>query len=594
MSEFRSVAIATIAAGAVLALAPRAQITLDPNIGSPLGMTDDSIAPDNPLGFEFTFPDGSAVTHVEIDSNGRILMPLSDTTDGSESVVEFMGQRASICAYWDDLTPDGPGTDDVYFHSYFDGTQQVAVITWRDVVEFGAAMPFTFQVVLREDDTFSMYWDARTPATDALVGITSGDGTPDPGSRDLSCGPTLVTRSDPTLYEQFTSFDLQDAWLDFSRDGTGGWVVATPFVGSCPPGPQHAVATRVGVGCGGQPPLTSKMEFVPDFVGGYIVLPATVDFDPSFGSGLGITSNNSTQPADLGFDFTMPDGQIVTSIDVDVNGRLVLNAQSDPTPTVSDLLNHAGPVIAPLWGNFEVTGSVAQGTVMFASNGVDYAVITWDRVGYAGAQRPVTWQVQLFGATHPARPNSWAVLYEDLEGFRIHDNPAFRHWIVGCSAGSGAADPGESDFSADLPIVSLSNPNIYEFFDRAVPEVWDLTNDGPSTLQLSFDSRPVIGGTFDLTLRNIHQSATSAWILIGFQNVDTDLSILGLPCSLYSSANFPAQPMVWTQGTGTASYSLPISGAPGIPLVLQAVTVRFGSNPLNVEFSNAVAGRTGS
>ncbi|MCA8943713.1 MAG: hypothetical protein KDB80_14215, partial [Planctomycetes bacterium] len=283
----------------------------------------------------------------------------------------------------------------------------------------------------------------------------------------------------------------------------------------------------------------------------------------------------------------------VFALAVDSNGRLIVGGLSDASPTRTEFFGAAGGVIAPAWGDFDVTNPASTGTIMFATNNVDYATITWNGVAQFQGSVPLTFQIQLFGANHATNPNGWTVVYEDMGALDVGLGFGQGNWIVGCTQGGGTGDPGEVDMTA-LPASSSGNPTVYEFFAHSVPEVWDL---GPTTtpgLELSFSSLPVIGTTFDLMLDNIPANTTQVWMLIGFRNLDLDLRILGIPCHLYSSVNFPAQPMAWMPGALTATYSLPISGMPGIPLVMQGVVANIGANPLNLEFSNAVEGRTGN
>jgi hypothetical protein len=167
--------------------------------------------------------------------------------------------------------------------------------------------------------------------------------------------------------------------------------------------------------------------------------------------------------------------------------------------------------------------------------------------------------------------------------------------LIGCSAGGGAVNPGETDLLS-LPIATAGRPTQYELFDHTTGEVYDLQSPA-NGLALSNLTEPVIGGRLDLRLDNIAPSASAVWLMIGFRNRPADLSVLGAPCFLYSDNAVPPVPMVWGgPGVRTATYSihLPASTAARVPLVLQGAVVNLGVNPLNVETSNAVEGTTGS
>lgn len=583
------------AAAATLVVTSSAQVVFDPNIGSPLSLGNDSIAAGNVLGFSFEFPDGTSVTSVDIDSNGRVLRPNGGLSDPTESIAELLTAGSSICVLWDDLDPSDPGADDVYFHTYNDGSNDVAVITWKDVVKSGQSTTFTVQAVLRDDDSFSMWWSASTPAGEGLVGASAGSNGADPGVFDLDCGPLLSTQGEPTLYELFdggSPFDLAGHGIDWLPFGGGVYAVSTPFSGTCVPPTPPTQARRTGIACGGiETPVA--IDFKPDGTGGYNVTTSTNTYDGNVGGSLGIATDEGIAIAVLNFTFLMPGGTPVTALAVDANGRLIIGGLSDASPTMAEFLGAAGGVLAPAWGDFDVTNPASTGAIKFATNGTDYATVTWDHVAQFQGTIPLTFQIQLFGANHATNPNGWTVVFEDMAELDTNLGFGQGNWIVGCSAGGGAADPGEHDMTS-LPIASASDPTVYEFFAHSVPEPWDLGPTSTPGLELAFSSLPRIGTNFDLGLSNIPAGASAAWMLIGFSNLELDLSVLGVPCDLYSSIAVPAQPMTWTVGSPTASYSLPITGMPGIPLVMQSVIVNLGANPLGLEFSNAVEGLSGN
>lgn len=579
----------------LVAATASAQVAFDTNIGTGLGLTDNSLSANNALGFSFTMPDGTVITAIDIDSNGRILPPGGDTNDQSETRSEFLNESTSICPYWDNIRPTGSGNDDVFFNAYNNGVQNVAVVTWQNVTEVnGSQTPFTIQCTLRADGSFGMYWDSNTPTSDCIVGVSAGGGVQDPDQWDLNCGPGFNTMSTATAYQRFpaASFDMAGGWLDWYPNGLGGWAVVTPnLVGICTPPIPNAFARSSGQGCGGIPAPPKEIDYIPDGVGGYIIVPSANTYDPNLGASVGITADDGVGTVNLGFNFALPGGTVVTQLDVDSNGRLG-NAfgLSDYSPTIAEWLVD-GEQIAPFWGDFNVNDTDTLGDIMFQTNNVDYATITWDRVAQFAGDAPLTWQIQLFGESHPVFPNGWTVIYHDIDAFDLSVGTTGADWLIGANDGLGI-DPGEADLTA-LPVVTVGVGIVYELFEDGV-DTWDLVQAGPNGLTLSNNTDPVIGANFDLTLENVSANSTAAWMLIGFQNLNLSLAPLGMPaCTLYSSISLPAQPMAFTAGNSTATYSLPISGAPGIPLVMQAAVVNIGANPLGIEFSNAVVGATG-
>ncbi|MCA8944234.1 MAG: hypothetical protein KDB80_16835, partial [Planctomycetes bacterium] len=304
-----SYALVAILGSPLLVATASAQVVFDPNVGTGLSLGDDAMSRGNALGFGFAFPNGATVTAIDIDSNGRILPPGSRLSDPTASIGELLANGTSICPLWSDLDPSAAAADDVYFHAYNNGSHLVAVITWKDVVEAGQTTPFTVQVVLRDDNSFSMWWSATAPAGSSLVGMSAGANGADPGVSNLNCGPLLSTSGEPTLYETFAagSFDLAGNGINWLPFGGGVYAVSTPFVGTCVPPVPPTQARMTGVGCGGVS-TPRAVDYVPDGSGGYHVLESTNVFDPNVGSSIGIVTDEGIAVAPLGFSFTMPSG----------------------------------------------------------------------------------------------------------------------------------------------------------------------------------------------------------------------------------------------------------------------------------------------
>ncbi|MBK8978744.1 MAG: hypothetical protein IPM29_22830 [Planctomycetes bacterium] len=151
--------------------------------------------------------------------------------------------------------------------------------------------------------------------------------------------------------------------------------------------------------------------------------------------------------------FSMPGGLGTTNaIDVCTNGYVYLQTNlrsADFSPSVSELLTNEARICVP-WNDFDPS---AAGNVRLRTTGLR-TIVTWERVAtfaQAGSENIV--QLQMF-PNGSFTINSWIV----VDGFQ---SPIF-----GISPGNGAADPGETDFSASLPFSSAVG-TVYEAFSNS-------------------------------------------------------------------------------------------------------------------------------
>jgi len=182
------------------------------NIGTNLGLTDDSVSPPQNLGFSFQIPGGGTTTQVEVSSNGYIWLEVglgggNGCCNGTVST--FLSLAARIAPMWHDLNPSAGGTVN------FNALPGKAVITWNAVPEFSSGGANTMQIQLFQDGSFQLTWQAIANISHtALVGFTSGHNVPDPGAIDwttavpFSVGPfglplTLAATSRPVIGTNF-------------------------------------------------------------------------------------------------------------------------------------------------------------------------------------------------------------------------------------------------------------------------------------------------------------------------------------------------------------------------------------------------------
>lgn len=547
------------------------------SIGTRLSLASDTIAPNNALGFAFPWPDGTTSTSIDIDENGRILPSGRGALSQSfPDPYEIINGLPSLMVFWTDLEQLGSGADGIYFRT--NGTD-TAWVTWEDVVigsygygYYGYVIPFTVQAELRSDGTCRFSFDQDTAAATyyyvpgyggyynglPAIGVSAGGGVNDPGSRDLSNAlfGSVNSGLDPIVYEDFNyyyyGFDLADEGIEFRPNGSGGYVVsqATCMGGTA----QLAFVSRTCV------PRAQQLLGVPDGAGGYSVTPGTTDFSGSFGSSLGQTFGVSTQA--LGFNFTMPGGQVVTSIDIDPNGRIQEGSRGsvDDSPSVAELLGSTGGVIAPFWTDLV---SDRFSDIFFSTDNAGTARITWWQFMQPGSFDRLSFRLEL------RAPGTWECVYEDVSAFAAAD------LLVGCSGGGGAADPGESDFSAGT-VGTGGGATAYELFSSS--EVFDLSGGVPFELLPS--SRATLGTVFRSRLDTIPPTATLAAVLIGFSNPALNLGLVfpGLDCDLATNpvltVNMASRG--WSPGTPTASFDLDLTNVTmltGLQVYLQGLIV---------------------
>ncbi len=185
----------------------------DNNVGTDLGMGDDTIV-NTPLGFSFTFPDGTAVTSVDVDSNGRILPPGSDGSDFTPSVAEMLSGPSALYPFHTDLSPNLGGAVRAYQGAGY------TTITWWNVPQFGQTNAISVQATLRPDNTVTYSYRNLGNFTpdEVLVGNARGNDQSDPGESDL----TALSSSFTNLYEFFDvpGGDLLDLQMTMQADTT--------------------------------------------------------------------------------------------------------------------------------------------------------------------------------------------------------------------------------------------------------------------------------------------------------------------------------------------------------------------------------------
>lgn len=180
---------------------------------------DDTVTGPHALGFEFVYPGGRGyTTEIDISSNGAVYLESGtniDTRCCSADVVDFLRATPSFSVYQEDFDPSpNLGRGRIWFDVQGVAGQAVAVITWDDVLEWGAPQSsINMQCQLHEDGRCVLRWFGVTPVgREALVGWSAGGGQPDFGSDDLDTLP--LDTGDGTV-----SRPLELGWSGLPRVG---------------------------------------------------------------------------------------------------------------------------------------------------------------------------------------------------------------------------------------------------------------------------------------------------------------------------------------------------------------------------------------
>ncbi len=546
---------------------------LNPNLGIGTGSASDTVTLCAPLGFNFTFPNGSAHSAVSCDSNGRIFPVGADITDFSPSLAELLSDTTALCPLW---TDQGGGTfDDVYCWS---NGVDTATITWVDTRYNFGSVPFTVQAELHADGSFRYVYDERMRdvtfnADPVYVGFTDGNGlSSDPGPSDWSTiigGSPISSGSSRVAYDN-GRFDLSGIALDFTPNGIGGYTTTASTCG-------FAFVAPFGESCANAPPTSLRYTF--GVFGAFNTTVGDDAMDMTPGIPMGHT-DDSIRSAVLGFDIQFPDGTTTNAIDVDSNGRILpVGADgSDFTPSVGEMIGEASPHYNVFWT--DLVPNATDASIDFFTNGASLATVTWRNCRQFGTLERVTVQAQL-------RPTALSVSGITIVFADTADFDSTKDLLIGASVGGGAADPGESDLSMD---VSGFEPNIYEFFDAGV-DVYDMQPVRPSP-EIEFLSHPINGDVFEVLLSDMRSTHQGAFLMLGFSNLNLPLGIIGLPCTLYSDNAIPAIP-IGTPGMPDALFSLSIQDV-GTPLVIQGAILDPGINALGVDLTSALQAVTGN
>ena len=566
----------TTAAAAQIANAP----CFEQNFGANLGAGDDTIAPNNALGFTFPGPAGP-VTAIDISSNGFIWLGSdSNSRCCAGNANQFITDPASIAAMWEDLYP--PGGGGVFFNTFpsTGGAPARAVITWSADPEYASSIGTvtmqvqllsTGEIVIAHDATCVLDWHT------ALIGVTRGIGaTANPITFSSIVGAPINTGTNPTAYQEFTgNYDLAGRSYEFIPNGQGGYLIFERA--AC----RFAAFTRYGTGCPARRSMTFYEAFasgafdlsntnilcVPNGQGGYVGIPGPGTFFNGFANNIGAGDDTVTTVA-LPFSFSHPGGS-TSSLDVCSNGRVWLVPNSSGasySPTVFDFLNDP-TCIAPLWADWYPPGAPAGGGVFADPDPSNNSFcITWSNVPMYPGVGLNTMQLALFS------DGTFEFRYQSV----VNNASTGGDAIVGYTTGNGATDPGGIDISAALP------------FDSGLSAT-------PLTLDAAAGSLPRIGTTFTMNTGAIPSGTPLGFMLLSLFQTSTDLTPFGMPgCTGWVDFLTPGAHAVLAFPTPgvTAPFGVHIPNSQslvGASVFAQSATLSGGFTPLGVIASNGGA-----
>jgi hypothetical protein len=168
-------------------------------VSAPLGLANDTVSPAQPLGFTFALPNGAPTSSVWIADDGYLWLDAAGIADFTPAVNELLTQGARLAPLWMSLNPAGGS-----IHFDVDAPNNVAYVTWSGVPETGnPAATITMQVALFANGDLEYRYAAETISTAsntfALVGMSPGGGSLDPGNRDISATMPFSTAPDQVV-----------------------------------------------------------------------------------------------------------------------------------------------------------------------------------------------------------------------------------------------------------------------------------------------------------------------------------------------------------------------------------------------------------
>lgn len=536
------------------------------DIGSGLGMANDTLSTNHALGFSFPVPGGGTTNAVDISSNGFLWLETGSSPEAAPafSLSSLWLNPPRICALWHSLVM-ASNDSDVYFRSFGDR----AVITWKNLQVINRPEIFTLQCTMYPSGRVLFAHIGDLPQVQTITGVVAGNSTINQ--------PAPVNIATQSSWN--SNFEAGWFWQPLSS-GHGARVFSTAptttgFAGVDQTGLcSMAMTQSYGTGCAGNgasDPASfyqansganlagTSYRMTPLALGGYTVDASPTNlFETAIGTATGI-GDDALYTVSLPFSFgyaTNPAGS--NSIDVCSNGFIWLASGTSTStaysPSATSLFNMPSR-IAPFWVDLDPTAALSDDVyVNVHSNRV---VITWHDCVRYGTTTPLTAQCVLFD------DGSVTLSYGSSTDATVTV-------LTGWSPGYGA----ESVAPVNLAV--------------AVP--FDLSSGSSVPLTLETSSLPLLGGTMVFTVSSPPVAPTVGLNIIGVQQANLDLGFLGAGgCSLLNSAEIIESVLLNTSVTNF-SYTLPMAPALiGGSLFFQHAAYAPGANTFGFVTSNGVA-----
>lgn len=558
------------------------------NLGTNLGITDETVSAAQPLGFTFTYG-GVSYTDIQVCDNGYITLGASggqpDYNPSSTTLLTDLFPR--ICPFWVDLEPFNSGTNTgggaVYFNALpASGSLPArAVITWDAVFEYFGNTPHTFQLTLIDGGSVQVGYGADLAQNGYpwLVGCSPGNNaTANPVT--FTTLP-IQTLGNATMHEEDpngSGSPLAGDTLQWLPDGTGGWIVIASS--GC------ADSNVYGTGC-----VASYTSFYEHFVttpsidlsntafqlnfngSSYFVLNSTTTtpyLAPSAAAvSLGLTDDSETTIT-LAGPLAFPGGSTST-LNVCSNGRVEVasnGAAFDYTPTPAELLNWPNATWS-VWRDFIPN---ATGNVWFEEVG-SLSIVTWlNVVGYVGQNTgttPSTFQLQFDRSN-----GNVAYVFQSMDTVSVSTWAGGEGWIVGFTVGGASADPGSVDITAKLATGVI-------------------TTSASDNLPLSIEANgsPIVNTQIGLDIDGITPTAQFGGLLLGFVKYPNGISLtpFGMPgCFQFNDAL--AVVLFFPNGQTNVTLPFNVPNYPGIRMQAQAAAYdpAAAQTPLGATSSNGL------